>query len=267
VQQAQVRELDYLKIYERILDLLTQHPTMAAFEETFEFFLKMVSRLSGTDKQFGLLHLLNFAINQVNKGETGYQPLVLRLYKLGLDQGVLISEGKISDTTFSNIASTASALKEFEWTKNFILQYEKYLSPEVQEETTTLSFGYLYFHQNDYVKAVEKLQFFTSQHINKVLSSKNLLLRCYFELSLKDSSYFTVFTSFANAYDKFIKREKQLSATRKTWYKNLISTMVSLARHKNERSWNKEVKSKIAVEVTAKPMYLKAWLMERIERM
>ncbi|MBK9016983.1 MAG: hypothetical protein IPM82_24610 [Saprospiraceae bacterium] len=121
-------------------------------------------------------------------------------------QEALFTAGNISDSTFLNIVSTASGLKEFAWAKQFILDYEKYLPEEVRTETTTLSFVYLYFHQKEYVQVVELLLNFSFQNFNKLLSSKNILLRCYFELFLKnDSSYYTVFTSFAKAFDKFVK--------------------------------------------------------------
>lgn len=264
VEEGELRELIYLKVYSRILKLLEQSPTISVFEFTLDFFIENAPMLSLNDKQFGLLHLLNVAINQANKGEVGYRPLVLKLYKTGLELGVLLTGNTISDTTFINIVSTASGLKEFEWARMFIDEYETYLAAENRQETKAFSLGYLLFFQAEYEGVIQLLTKQSFENFNRLLSSKNLLLRCYFELFLIDITYYTLFVSYAKAFDKFVKREKQLSEVRKEWYKNLISALLVLTKLRYERTWNKHTKSKLLEDVSPKPMYLKSWLLDRI---
>ncbi|MBK9016984.1 MAG: hypothetical protein IPM82_24615 [Saprospiraceae bacterium] len=54
VKQGELRTLDYLKIYVKVFDLLTQPPTMEAFQTAFVFFTDLEKGLSDADRQFGL---------------------------------------------------------------------------------------------------------------------------------------------------------------------------------------------------------------------
>ncbi|MCC6724376.1 MAG: hypothetical protein IT258_07685 [Saprospiraceae bacterium] len=265
VGDGKLRNFLYLKMYDRVLGQLEQDTGLEKFQETLAFFSGIAGKLSEGDRQFGLLHLLNFAINQANKGEGEYYSEVLKLYKLGLEQKVLVQDEKMSDSTFINIVTTGSRLKEFDWTNQFIRVYESNLPPNSRAETRTLSLGIWHFHQSEYSQAIDLLLNYSFQDFKNVLSSKNLLLRCYFELFLYDGTYYPLFISFSNAFDKFVKREKQLALNRKVWYKNLLSSLLIITRHKHESTWNQDIAVKIKHEISSKPMYLKAWILERIE--
>jgi hypothetical protein len=260
-----LRQLPYLELYERLLGQLEKEAGLEQFQTTFDFFSGIADRLSTTDKLFGLLQLLNFAINQINKGEGGYRKMVMELYKLGLQEGMVITDGRISENSFVNIVSTGSIQKEYEWVKKFIHDYQEYLEPSIKEEIITLCLGLWHFHQFQFDQAIDLLSNFHFQSMENVLTSKTLLLRCNLLAFQKDSSYYTVFISYANAFDKFVNREKQLSLVRKGWYKNLIHLLLKIAKLKNEGKWEANSWIKIEVQVSEKPMLLKSWVLELIK--
>ncbi len=265
VQGGTLRKLPYLELYYRLFGQLENDAGLEQFQATFDFFSGIAERLSMTDKIFGLLQLLNFAINQVNKGEGAYRKMVMDLYKLGLREGMLISDGRISENSFVNIVSTGSIQKEYKWVRQFIHDYQNCLDPSIKEEIIILSLGLWHFHQNQFIQSIDLLSNFHFQSMENILTSKTLLLRCYLLAFQQDSSYYTVFVSYANAFDKFVTREKQLSLVRKGWYKNIIHLLLKLAKLKYEGKWEANSKSKIEVQVSEKPMLLKSWVLELIK--
>lgn len=267
VGQADGRQFVYLETYTRMFMLLEQPTTMEAFQAAFEFFSGIAGRLSAADRQFGLLHLLNYAINQANKGGAGYRSQVLKLYKLGLEQKVLVQEGKISATTFINIVSYSSALKDFAWTEEFIITYESKLDKIVSNETKTISLGFLSFYKKDHAATIRLLRDFPFEDFNIVLMAKMLLIRCCFELFEEDVTYFNLFISYSKALEKFIKREKLLPGSKKKWYLNFGSALSKLARMKYHHKLDRLAKIKVKGEIEANEMVLKQWLLEKLERM
>jgi hypothetical protein len=264
VSNGNLLNLSYLEMYNRILNQLERPAGLEAFHSTITYFSGIAGQLSAADKQLGLVHLLNYAINQANSGEGEYLSEVLDLYKLGLEQKVLIEDGKITSNTFINIVTTGSRLKHIEWTRQFIGEYEKYLATDTREETISLSMGFLYFYENEYSTVITILVNQSFRDLKENLSCKSLLLRCYFELSLKDATYTSLFYSYANSFEKYVRREKQLSLNRKSWYKNLISALVKIGKSKSENTWSLAMQEKIKHDITIKPMILKPWLIERI---
>ncbi len=267
VGQADGRQFVYLEIYARLFALLEQPPTMEGFQTASDFFSGIAGRLSEADRQFGLKSLLNFTINQANKGAGEYRSHVLKLYKLGLEQKVLMEEGKISATTFINIVSYSSALKDFAWTEEFIGIYESKLDRMVSDETKAISLGFLSFYKKDHAATIRLLHDFPFEDFNIVLMSKMLLIRCYFELFEEDVTYFNLFMSYSQALEKFIKREKLLSSTKRKWYLNFRSEISKIARLKYYHKLNRVVKIKLIAEIKGQEMMLKQWLLEKLEGM
>ncbi len=265
VGAGKLRQLPYLELYHRILEQLEQAAGLEQFQATFEFFSSIYARLSDTDRQFGLLQLLNFAINQVNSGEGAYRKLVMELYKLGLQEGVLIIDGRISENSFVNIVSTGSFQKEYGWVGQFIKNYQDCLEPSVRKDVLTLSLGLWHFHQQQYSQTIDLLTNYSFETIENNLTSKNLLFRCYFMLLQKDNSYYTLFQSYASAFGKYIAREKKLSVSRKGWHKNFVGMVVKIARLKQNGTFDSDARRKIAEEVSKKSMILKNWVIYIIE--
>ncbi len=264
VGQDAGKRFSYLELYVRILSLHEKPVMIEAFLENFAAFTKFTRLLSSKDLQFGLIHLLNFAINQSNKGRVEFRPIVLKLYKMGLEENILAEDGKISASTFINVVSHGSALKEFAWTEGFIKTYESRLDSSVRNETKTISLGFLSFYKKDHARTIRLLHDFPFEDFNLVLMAKMLLIRSYYELFETDHTYFDLLISYSKALDKFIKREKLLPGAKKNWYLNFVVELSKIARMGYQNRLDRMTEKKLATEIESQEMVLKQWLLDKL---
>jgi len=198
-------------IYSHILEL-QENSSIQNYETAKNIFKKYFDHIEEREQQEAFQLLLNHAINQHNRGNKGYAEEVLQLYQYGLKTSILIIGSKISDATFLNITSQGSTLGHFEWTRNFIEEYEKLLSSEIKKETVLISWGYWHFFKSDFAKTIDALQTSTFKHHDYKIHSRWLLVRSFYELYARDETYFQLVGSSIMAFKKFLKRNKKIMA-------------------------------------------------------
>lgn len=250
--------------YLEILHLLKTRE-VASYWKIRNSFFKNIQALGQEDKKVILLHLLNFAIGQVNKGEHLFRMENFELYKFALQHNLLIENNSISDIAFTNIASYGASLEEFEWTHQFIQDYQPFLVKTFREEATQLSWAYLAFFQKDYTTTINLLLCVPFNKISHKRRGKGLLLRSYFEMALKDSSYQDLFFSYAHSYQKALYRNNIDANPKIQQYLNLIKYLKRIAALVNTYQWKPQIKKEILVAIEAENMVLKPWLLERLK--
>ncbi len=255
----------YLELYAKIYMLFESNQSLSDFQDAQKLFSEQIGHLVKEDRQFGLRSLLNYAINQANTGQTDFGKVIFELYKLGLTEKILIEEDKISASTFINITSTGSGLKEFTWTAAFICEYESKIDKNVRDETITIGQGFLKFYQKDHTACMQLLMNFSFNDFNNILLAKLILIRCYYELFEKDFSYFNFYVSYSKALEKFIRREKHFPKNRKTMYLNFGAALMKMARLKYDNKLDMHAKEKIKAEFLPKSLILKHWLIAKLE--
>ena len=80
-----------------------------------EAMAKHQHRFSPTERRDILLLAINYCILRLNTGSSIFIREALELYRLSLDEGVLLQDGVLPESTFNNILMLASRLKEFDW--------------------------------------------------------------------------------------------------------------------------------------------------------
>lgn len=215
----------YSKIYEM------QHSgtieSYQAAKESFNFHLKAIDNRE-VKPIFQLL--LNFAIFNHNKGEPHYSEEVFHLYKIGIDTRIWFEDGIISDTAFFSIASQGASTGEFEWTELFIKKYKKHLRSELKDQTISISWGYWYFFRADHSKSLDVLQGVAFSNTTYKIASRLLLVRSYFELYLKDDSYYDLTNYSIESFEKFLKRSKNISKSRSEIIQNFLRELKKLVK-------------------------------------
>ena len=253
----------FLSLYKSIHQLLKTGRD-EDYQKAKYLFLDNIDHLSMNDKQFGLLHLINFSVRKNNKGYHSYRIEMFDLYKSGLEHKILTENRQLTDTTFRNIVANSAALNRFGWAEKFIEEYEKYLPLNDKEKATVMAKANLYFHQKEFSKVIDLLISFTPNDITNLLIAKTMLLRSYFEYFLDNPSYYDLLLSYSSAFEKLVKRKKKLPQDRIIGCLNLSSTIRRLSKIIIENKWNNKQKEILLGEIKNQNMLIgKSWLIEK----
>lgn len=198
-------------IYLKILKLYELKEDKKAFDAAKDLFSEQMETIGKTERTVILLHLMNYCVRRINKGDLAYAKESLALYKIGLLHNILIEQDRISEATFSNIVSSGIKCKEYDWVKNFILEYRFYLDDEEKESTTLISLGLLNFAQEKYALVIDLLLNHPFDKPLQIIKAKSLLIRTYFEQFLQDDSYYELVMAQTYAFEKYIRRNVDIS--------------------------------------------------------
>lgn len=170
-------------------------------------------------------YVLNYCIKKINLGNISWQHTLFEIYKITIENNVLMSEGHLSHWDYKNIVTISLRLKEEKWAKNFIDQYKKRLLPAERENAYRYNLANISFNTGEYSKCMKLLQQVEFSDVYYQLDSKSILLKTYFELEETESFFY-----HASAFRIFLKRNKLVSDYQRTIYLNLIRYSSQLMR-------------------------------------
>jgi len=156
---------------------------------------------------------LNYAIRQNNLGIKFYST-ILNWYKKGLKEGLLINSGRITIMTFANIVIFAGMNNEIDWVQQFINDYQQYLPPEIREQEVLFAKARIHFYKKEYDLTIDLMNQ-VSLDTSKIFVAKNMIIRCYFELFMKDDTYYSLFENYAKSYEHFLMTDKKWTHKKK----------------------------------------------------
>lgn len=153
---------------------------------------------------------LNYSIKKINSGDSSFYEEIFGLYQIMLDKELLLVGNQLSQWSFKNIVTTSIRLKAFNWTEEFIEQFQHKLAPEEQFNALSYNLAALAYAQGDYRSALQHLQHVEFTDSSYHLGAKIIQLKSYYELEEEEA-----FLSLIAAFRKYIQRSKQISAYRK----------------------------------------------------
>lgn len=154
---------------------------------------------------------LNFSIRKINSGDSSFYQEIFSLYQIMLKQDLLLVSNQLSQWSFKNIVTTSIRLQAFQWTKDFIEQFQHKLAPEEQFNALSYNLSALAYAQGDYRSALQHLQHVEFTDPSYHLGAKIIQLKSYYELEEEEA-----FLSLIAAFRKYIQRNQQISAYRKS---------------------------------------------------
>jgi len=237
---------------------LTDPSEETYFDQLEHFILTKMERFEQSEMRTLYRAALNYCTAKVNQGNLEYCRRALKLYRQGLDTGILIENNEIARYVFSNAVAFAMKIGEFGWAENFIENYEKYLEEKHRKGTVNFSLSRLYFEKGDYDKAQRYLVEFEYDDMLQNIVAKTMLLKIYYELDELDA-----FESLLESLRIYLRRKEALDPARKTTYKNMISVMKKLL-HLNIYSKSQKEKFRQLVMET-NPIAEREWLLKQIE--
>ena len=214
--------------------------------------------------------LINASSNKFRNGNKEISAVILSLYQVGLKQNLLIENGQMHETVFSNILLTAKYSGEHNWAADFVKEYQKtivptqnkndainiaevtYLISMVSENPTTSNI-------NDALIIINELKF---SDINYTYRAKSILLRLYYYKFIEDENYYEFLVDFIVAYEKQLLRNKIMNKSKSKMIIEFVRITKRIALAIVQK--NKEGIEKIRVELIEKEgVFLKNWLIER----
>ncbi len=210
--------------------------------------------------------LINFTIKQMAVDDQKYNTFTFQLYHLGIEHQLFINHPQLTEAHFYNIVATATKENEISWAKGFIQSHKELLSSDTKEDLNHLSLAYLCFHQNKYKDAIDLL----IQHRFVISAFKNIakiqLIKCYFELFTTDRSYYDLLLAQTHSYEKFSRRNSEISILRKETQIAFTQFVRKLAQNMTVGSLSKKSKIQLSQLLEKQNNIIsRSWLISKLE--
>ena len=160
---------------------------------------------------------INYSIRRLNTGAAHYIRETFELYLLSLEQGFLIENGFMQDSTYINLVSLACKLEKFDWAKKFIEEHRASLSLNSQTPLYHYSLGKLFYEQGLPDQSLPHLVLVDAKASFIFLGARILQLKIYYE-----QQAFDPLESLLESLRVYLQRSKNL-AYRKAHYANIIA--------------------------------------------
>ncbi|WP_367389224.1 hypothetical protein [Lewinella sp. LCG006] len=213
--------------------------------------------------------LLNYCVQRINMGETHYYQKVLTIYRKLLDEQLLLRDQRISQWTYTNIVTSGSRLKAWEWTEHFLESYRTFLPPQDQYNAYHYNLAALRYEQAQYDKALQGLHQVEFTDAFYHLGAKSIQLKIYYHKEETASFQALIF-----ATRQFVTRNRQLSSLKKNAYLNFLKLIKQLYDLRYESKYWKSEKQQHRMQKLQDRLSNKAysanykdWLAEEREKL
>ncbi len=247
----------HISVFSTIIDLYKTREK-STYKVLKNLVLESSSQFSTVEKLDMVTMCNNFCIMEYNHGKMEYLIEIFDLHEYGLEQGLWLADGFINYSIFNNIVGIACGVKKFDWTRDFILRYAKYLREEVRANVRVTAMCLLEFSMGNFEEVLELLRDVEFLDLHHNLNAKSYQLRCYFELE----GYETLFYDASNAFSQYCRRHKIIGTSTQKQYLNFISMIKRIYQNKYEQ---KENEASMLKELKESPHVYAKWLKEKIQ--
>lgn len=267
-------------IRQKAVDYLDSNPIMGAYLEMLDLMEKETPAhyhqlkkilwdhfpdFSRTQQQQIIQCLINYTIQQGNKGDAAFLQENLELYQVGLTAGLFLEHGTLNDMQFISMVNISLRTGATQWCLQLIEQFEELLDPRARKDAVTLAKALWFYQINQGDAAIRLLQEVDFLNVYYQVQSRVLLLKTYYELFHQDHSYFELINSQTEAFERYLRRNTHLAENKKEGLLNLVMAVKKLIRLQMEvnPAEQERIKMKKSVEQQL-PFYNKAWFLKQI---
>lgn len=256
-------ELLMIRLCQKLYLMSAQPDVREYFDVAWEALRLSCEQLSSEARLQVLRYLLNHCIARYFQGAGEFLQLQLNLYKWGVEKQVFIQNDMIEDTIFMNAVITAATAGDFKFAEEFITGNKPYIIPSRRKATGKMAHAYLYFHREEYEKAVREIDKLRMQDYDFAIRRQSLLLRATYKLLEQGRADFGDVMDRYRTYTHFFERDSyDLAEGRKQSYLNLAYYVYQMACHhptygKEAPKPVKEIQAELAQKVPAASTWVK----------
>lgn len=261
----QVKELDYIQIpaiglyYYCYLSLTSSDNADSYFQKMMDYLRDYANLFPAQEIRELYLLAINYTIKKLNTGSQWHLDKAYELYKTGITQGYLLEDGILTPFTYNNMISIGIQMKHYTWVEEFIYTYKNSIVHEEKESVFQECLAKLYYAQKKYKDAQQLLVKIQTKDILRILSSKVILLRIYYE-----TKEFNALESLLDSLKMYLRR-KEVVGYHKENYNNITRYMQKLIR---VNPFDKEAKQKLKEEIEqTKILTTRPWLLEQLKNL
>ncbi len=247
-----------IAFYHNVLLSLLDFDNYDHFEKMKKILLQNAVLFESDELKDMFIFSRNYIIKKANqnKGDVKYLNELFDLYKMEMDSESFLEKNIISPFTYKNIVTLGIRLEQFDWTEQFIEQYQNHLSIEFKESVYAFNLSRLYFSQRAFEKVIQSLLQVEYHELFLELDAKVLLLKTYYELDETET-----LISFLDSFKIFLRRKQSLNYHQKS-YLALIKAVKQLVKLKVA---SKEKREEFKTEITKiNELVDQSWVLEKV---
>lgn len=199
------KDLIYVNVLYRAYLLFSDKKSEAIFEEMRKLIYDNHKLFGDSDLKtfWDILNVTWFV--GLNKNDTESLRILLEFDKffLNIIEFPLKNEKYINYSEFISIFSHAKKLEDWDWAKQFITKYSKFLEEETRNNTENFVMGQCLMGENNFEEAINRFIRIELNEIMLTIDVKVFLIECYYELGYYEQIY-----SAIDAINHFIKENK-----------------------------------------------------------
>ncbi len=247
-----------ISVYQKVLLTLQNPQEEKNYTQLKQLITKHLHVFRREDQYDLYGYLQNYCIKQINSGNNKYLTELFDNYNNMIESKVVIKNNTIAQFDFKNIVTVALRVEKFNWTENFINEFQHYLPQDHQTNAVTYNLARVAFYSRQYKKCLKELLKVEFTDIYYSLDSRALLLKTYYELEDFESAL-----SLIKAFKIYLKRDKKISAYQNATYSNFLKVSNTIVRYK--LGYKKDI-SKIENEFNnIKQVADSTWLNQKIK--
>lgn len=203
-------------------------------------------------------HARNYAIRKGNSGrESDYFPVLLELYELGLERGLLLDvEGYMSPGVYKNMVGLGLYLNLYDWVETCIDRYTELLPANDRSGMESFNRAKLQFAKGNYKAVVGLLNEVDYSNLFLRMDARVLLIKTWYELGDTDA-----LESLLESFKQLVVRNKQLSYHREN-YLNIVALTQAIVRL-DRTAGDKTQTLRKRIEAT-EALTEKRWLLDKL---
>lgn len=195
------------------------------YRSAIEYFNEVYDVISGNYKTMMYQILINYCIDRTNINDRQYYKDLFGLYNRKLNDGLFqdLQVGNFPINNFRDYIFVALQLEKLDWIKWFIEKYSKELPQKVRDDEINLSWGIVYYHEQDYAKALEYLNRVAGDNYIHYSDSKYYKMRLYYETEDFENALMEI-----DNYKHYHRTHKEIPDTFKRNYKFFLNDFTRL---------------------------------------
>lgn len=179
------------------------------------------------------------------------------LYQTALLGGVLTPNGVMSKYTFFNLVSQAVALREFEWTNQFIQEHKKFLPDADRENAYQFHLAQLHFYQKNFDSAAKLLQkVIVRDEVLYNMEARGMQVSILYETGAHDSASYHL-----ESFKTFLRRHPEAGSQREPHTNFIKMTQKLLKTNLKDAAAVEQLRTEIR---QMKNLREKTWLLEML---